>query len=64
MTERPSLSSEIRELMLRYVQLGQLLPQQPSEVLGDKDATQEAEMVLAEMAKVKSKIDARLACRQ
>jgi hypothetical protein len=60
MTERPSLSSEIRELMLRYVQLGQLLPQQPNEILGDKDAVDEAEMVLAEMAKVRRKIDALL----
>jgi hypothetical protein len=57
MPSRP-LPDEMRVLMARYVQLGQLLP---SDV---EDVTDETKLVLAEMAKVKGEIDALLTRRQ
>ena len=57
MPSRP-LPDEMRVLMVRYVQLGQLLP---SDV---EDVTDETKLVLAEMAKVKGEIDALLTRRQ
>jgi hypothetical protein len=57
MPSRP-LPDEMRVLMARYVQLGQLLP---SDV---EDVTDETKLVLAEMARVKGEIDALLTRRQ
>ena len=57
MPSRP-LPHEMRVLMARYVQLGQLLPNDV------EDVTDETKLVLAEMAKVKGEIDALLTRRQ
>ena len=57
MPSRP-LPDEMRVLMARYVQLGQLLPRDV------EDVTDETKLVLAEMAKVKGEIDALLTRRQ
>jgi hypothetical protein len=51
MTPSRPLPDELRMLMARYVQLGQLLPRDA------EDVTDETRLVLAEMAKVRSKID-------
>jgi len=60
MPSRP-LPDEMRVLMARYVQLGQLLPRDVEDALEDIDRTK---LVLAEMAKVKGEIDALLTRRQ
>ena len=56
---RQQLPADLMALMLRYVQLGRLLPKQI-----DDDAIDDTELVLAEMDKVKREIDALIQCRQ
>jgi hypothetical protein len=53
MTGRRQLPAELSALMLRYAQLGQLLP---AEI--DADTIDETKLVLAEMDKVRSAIHA------
>jgi hypothetical protein len=48
---------ELREMMQRYCQLGRLLPRPGELDVADPHARAEAEVVLAEMRLVKSRID-------
>jgi hypothetical protein len=56
----PGMPPALRELMLRYCQLGRLLPSE-TEVMTESDARSRAQVVLAEMAEVKKRIGCFLA---
>jgi hypothetical protein len=51
------MPAELRVLMERYCQLGELLPSHEDFDVSDPGARIEAEMILAEMKKVMARID-------